>query len=152
MSLSDEYCTPKWLADCVGTFDTDPCTNERSHIRARTKYSLPTNGLQLPWQGRVWLNHPYSNPLPWMEKLYYEQSIGRCTESLVLAKLDPSTEWWKVLTSQSCVLWVFKKRIQFEPPLGIKASSNNFCSVLVHHRGATGDMLNLDDVAQLWRC
>jgi DNA N-6-adenine-methyltransferase (Dam) len=165
--LTDKYCTPKWLADRVGCFDTDPCTNPLAHIIATTKYMLEAghDGLTLPWHGRVWMNHPYSDPLPWMNKLTYEHAVGRCTESLVLAKLDTSTEWWRVLTSAPCDLWVFKKRINHDIPpeildemqrkhdakgrTGKVSTSNNFCSVLVHHRGAAA-RLDLHDVAQIW--
>lgn len=144
---TDSYCTPKWLADRVGIFDLDPCSNARSHIRTKTSYMLPQDGLALPWFGRVWLNHPYSNPLPWMRKLGYEHAVNRATESLVLAKLDCSTAWWRELTSTPVDIWLFKSRIQFEAPDGLKTSTNNFCSVLVH-RGPS--LLDLHDVAIKW--
>jgi DNA N-6-adenine-methyltransferase (Dam) len=149
VSDTDNYCTPKWLADRVGTFDLDPCSNARSHIQAKTAYMLPQDGLTLPWHGRVWMNHPYSDPLPWMRKLAYEHAAGRVTESLVLAKLDCSTAWWRELTAVSVDVWLFKSRIQFEAPEGIKTSTNNFCSVLVHRRCMLAP-LNLRDVATKW--
>jgi len=170
MSLTDKYCTPLWLARRVGRFDTDPCTNPLSHIEATIKYMLETghDGLALPWHGRVWMNHPYSKPLPWMYKLHYERAMGRVTESLVLAKLDTSTLWWAKLTSPlagPCDVWAFKERINFDIPpdllaemqrkheakgkIGEVQTSNNFCSALVHHRG-NAPRLDLWDVADLW--
>lgn len=168
---TDSYCTPKWLADRLGTFDTDPCSNPRSHIQATTKYSLEThdNGLELPWHGRVWLNHPYSKPLPWMCKLHFERTMGRCTESLCLAKLDTSTVWWATLTAIRygvCDLWMLHRRVQFDiAPETLDAmrrsrvakgkppqmpAQNNFCSVLVHHRAPNTSELDLCDIATKW--
>ena len=127
------------------------------------------DGLKLPWHGRVWMNHPYSSPMPWMVKLHEERAAWRCRESLVLAKLDPSTEWWAHLTDPQfgpCDVWVFKRRINHDIPPAVLAdmqrrheskgrkgkvnTSNNFASALVHHRGFAGARLDLHDVAQLW--
>ena len=153
MSLTDSYNTPKWIADRVGTFDLDPCSNDRTHIRARQTYALPLDGLSLPWVGRVWLNPPYSNPLPWMEKLHNERAAGRVTESLVLVKLDVSPKWWHTLTNPAYGrfdAWFFHKRLQFDPPPGVKTSSNNFSSVLIHHDQNAIAPLDLDEVADVW--
>lgn len=152
-SLSDEWNTPKWLAERVGQFDFDPCSNSRSHIDALDFASLENgdDGLVLDWHGSVWINPPYSNPLPWMDKLRVEIDGGRCREAMALVKLDTSTKWWKALTLNKdfVSLWLFNNRLRFEPPPGVKASSNNFCSALVHYRRYGRD-LKLDDVAQLW--
>lgn len=170
MNVTDAYVTPLWLAKRVGTFCTDPCTNPRSHIEAVFKFMLENgdDGLGRPWFGRVWMNHPYSAPLPWVTKLHAERAAGRCTESIVLAKLDTSTDWWRTLTDPrhgAFDAWTFRKRINYDVPPELLAemqrrheakgkpgkvsTSNNFCSVLVHHRGAA-PALDLHDVAQLW--
>lgn len=59
---SVEYYTPPSIFEALGLeFDLDPC-----HPRlwlpwtpAFERYSLPEDGLTLPWFGRVWLNPPY---------------------------------------------------------------------------------------------
>lgn len=156
MSLTDSYCTPKWLADRLGVFFTDPCSNPRSHILAANAFSLEQgiDGLVQPWYGRVFLNHPYSKPLPWMRKLRAEFELENCTEAVVLAKLDCSTKWWRELTAPMAEwtdLWMFNDRLQFEPPPGVETSSNNFCSVIVHHMNSATPALELSDIATLWR-
>jgi hypothetical protein len=160
--LSDSYCTPRWLTGLLPLVDVDPCGNPRSTVRARRAYSLETrlDGLQLPWQGTVFLNWPYSAPGPWATKLAEELTAGRCTEAIVLCKLDTSTAWWRTLTSHGQPeLWMFDKRLLFdEPPALVEAriarggstkSSTDFCSVVVHHRG-TRAPLALDVVATRW--
>lgn len=177
MNITDSYCTPLWLALRVGRFDTDPCSNPRSHIEAIYRYMLETghDGLKLPWLGRTWLNHPYSDPMPWMQKLGYEMTMRRCTEAVVLPKVDHSTEWWQELVRPRlgfvCDEWKLHKRVQFDIPPDvllelqakheakcIKAgkpitklqTSNNFCSSIIHwHMPATAQ-LELADVATLW--
>jgi hypothetical protein len=160
--LSDSYCTPRWLTAMLPLVDKDPCSNPRSTVRARRSYSLETklDGLVLPWNGSVFLNWPYSDPEPWVLKLINELEAGRCTEAIVLCKLDTSTAWWRTLTGHGQPeLWMFDKRLLFdEPPALVEAriarggstkSSTDFCSAVVHHRG-TGAPLALDVVATRW--
>lgn len=131
---SDANCTPKFLADMLyeshGDFDFDPCSNPRSHIRARWAWSLEKgyDGLKMPWEGSGFQNHPYSSPMEWMVKGNRELSIERCTELVVLTKMDCSTEWWGVLTAPILKqldgrimkhwftpdLWLFNDRIEFD--------------------------------------
>lgn len=68
---SDDYYTPKWLFDALNTtFDLDAAAPKGGipWIPAAKHYSIEDDGLAQPWSGRVWLNPPYSNPLPWIEK------------------------------------------------------------------------------------
>lgn len=160
--LSDSYCTPRWLTALLPPVDLDPCSNPRATVRARRTYSLEAklDGLALPWSGSVFLNWPYSAPGPWATKLIEELTAGRCTEAIVLCKLDTSTAWWHTLTSHGQPeLWMFAKRLLFDEPSalvearvargGSAKSSTDFCSVVVHHRGA-GAALALDVAATRW--
>jgi hypothetical protein len=165
---SDGYCTPPWLTAMLPITDIDPCSNPRSTVRSRRAYSLEKklDGLKLPWSGSVFLNWPYSDPLPWANKLIEELLAGRCTSAIVLCKLDSSTEWWQKLVSfEKPELWMFDRRISFiEPPEliaermrklaeagkpGGEKSSNNFCSAIIHYRGKTPE-LALNVVASRW--
>jgi hypothetical protein len=174
---SDAFCTPEWLAQLLGYFDFDPCSNDRSHIRAGWAFSLEKgiDGLKMPWRGSGFMNWPYSSPMPWAQKAIHEMTIGNCTELVVLCKLDPSTEWWHTITENVLGVldrWDFDDRIQFDehpasiawrkaqrdaaiergdekiPPL---KTSNNFASVILHHRREDAPMLALADYATLWR-
>ncbi len=181
--FSDSSCTPLWLAELMPFVDLDPASNPRSHIRSAWSYSLEKclNGLKLPWRGSVFLNHPYSSPMPWMKKLYYELSIGRCTSAIVLAKLDSSPDWWPLLTAPilrasprikvfwTPDLWLFKDRIQFDesPELvaerlekvrlaraaGKKMSekTSNNFCSAIVHHRFDGEPLKLEKYATLWR-
>jgi hypothetical protein len=137
----DTWVTPRWLADAVGVWDLDPCTNPRSHVRAATTYQLERgeDGLAeaARWapSTRAFLNCPYSagQVIRWVRAY-------RHTRFCFLVRLDPSTEWFAELYAASEVLMVPRgRRIDFEPPPGVKASSNPFPHVLAYadHRDVT---------------
>jgi len=111
---TDDWCTPRGLAQALGMFDLDPCSNPRSHVQARVRYALPQNGLQLPWMGRVFLNPPYSDVLPWATRAVEHTPPGTV---VALVKLDPTTKWWAKFMELRGVNWApFKHRIKFERP------------------------------------
>lgn len=174
---SDAFCTPLWLAKLLGRFDFDPCSNPRSHIDADWSFmrELGHDGLKMRWLGRGFENWPYSDPMPWAEKSIHEMMVGHCTELVVLCKLDPSTEWWKVITQNVLGVvdrWDFDERIAFdEHPDSIAwreqrrreaiergdekipavKTSSNFASTIIHHRNVDDGMLDLSAHATLWR-
>lgn len=137
-TTADSWCTPKWLAELLGRFELDPCSNERSHIQSdwrcenRPK-TTGDDGLTKGWevddddgyrQLSVFVNPPYSNPLPWCERLRDHRGPW-----CALLKLDPSTRWWAALMEATPTVAPFRKRLKFE---GDVAMTANFPSVLVY--------------------
>ncbi len=93
MKTSDDCYTPKWLFDVMGiTFDLDvACPPEGPiNVPAANYYTAADDGLAQPWNGRVWMNPPYSKPSPWIAK-WLEHSNGMA--------LVPSSKskWWQSL-------------------------------------------------------
>ena len=123
-SESDSWCTAREIALAVGYFGTDPCSNAHSHIRSLRRYCLPDDGLALPWIGSVWCNPPYSRPLPWALRL-----AAHTGPWVALVKLDPTTQWYRVLTASCTGVANFRVRIKFERP-GKAPLTANFPSIL----------------------
>lgn len=129
----DSWCTPRWLAEAVGSFDLDPCSNSRSHIAARTRWSLETNDdglsrdIAIVPSCRVFVNPPYSRDqvLRWVAK--YEHA-----RFCFLLRFDPSTEWFDRVYAASSLVCVPRRRVNFEPPPGVKASSNVYPHALFY--------------------
>lgn len=70
LDSKDEWLTPPRLVDRLGYFDLDPCSPvARPWPTATRHYTVEDNGLVLPWEGRVWLNPPYSAVGLWMQRL-----------------------------------------------------------------------------------
>lgn len=65
------WLTPPSLVKALGPFDLDPC-GAPGHSLAERTYLLERDedGLELPWEGRVWLNPPYGKQAePFLRKL-----------------------------------------------------------------------------------
>jgi hypothetical protein len=126
VNSTDAQCTPRDLCDDLGWFDLDPCSNPRSAVRARQHYSLEAgqDGLALPWVGSVYVNGPYSNPLPWCERLRAHKGPW-CS----LWKLDPTTEWFRQLMAAGARWGAFRRRLAYDRPGN--CGSADFPSVLV---------------------
>jgi hypothetical protein len=135
-STRGSWCTPKKYADAVGPFDLDPFSNERSHIQATLACVLERgdDGLdhEAGWYrlagqqcyassvDRVWLQPPYDIVTAAIR--HYKH-----TRFTALFSLDPSTRWFGELYAASELILVPRAdRIQFDPPPGVKASSNPF--------------------------
>ena len=68
---TDERYTPRWVFDALGVmFDLDPAApvGGAPNVPALTHYSVEDNGLVQSWQGLVWLNPPFSDMPPWVDR------------------------------------------------------------------------------------
>ena len=69
-STSDDYYTPRWVFDALGLhFDLDVASPPGgTHVPCRRYFTQADDGLGQPWEGRVWMNPPFSNTAPWAER------------------------------------------------------------------------------------
>src|SRR6266700_2805786 len=70
-SKTGTWLTPPALLATLGPFDLDPCAAPRPRPwpTAARHIIRPANGLAERWEGRVWLNPPYSVIGPWAGRL-----------------------------------------------------------------------------------
>src|SRR5229473_6358844 len=118
---SDEWFTPAPVLavarDVLGHFDLDPasCAEAQRNVQATRYFSVADDGLEQAWEGRVWLNPPYSQPLldQFVTKLIDEVKGQRVTEAILLMANKPIITWYKALRACSAqCLW--NARIMFE--------------------------------------
>jgi phage N-6-adenine-methyltransferase len=131
MKENDEWYTPAEIIRSLGDFDLDPATSVeayRLNQSAKHIYTLEEDGLKQPWNGRVWLNPPYSNPLAkrFLEKMA-EHNNGI---ALVFSKIE--AKWFHdvVLGHATAVKFLYA-RIRFFRPDGTKGMQPRNGSMLV---------------------
>ena len=102
----DNWETPTWL---ISLFENwfDPCPINANPI---------IDGLKIEWQDRTFVNPPYSNPLPWVEKAIEESKKGKII--VMLLHVDTSTKWFAKLNEANAhILW-FAKRLNYSDKKG----------------------------------
>jgi DNA N-6-adenine-methyltransferase (Dam) len=94
----DHWSTPKWLLELIFPDDRffDPCP-----IRGETGL-LEAWPIDIP----VFINPPYSNPVPWIQRGVKHQG-----EVVLLVRADPSTSWWAY--SESFKVTFIGQRLRF---------------------------------------
>jgi len=71
VATSDDYYTPAWIFDRLGlTFDLDVAAppGGAHWVPAARYFTVEDDGLSQPWEGRVWMNPPYSRVTPWVDR------------------------------------------------------------------------------------
>lgn len=117
MGATNEWYTPAWvfehLVDDDGqplAFDLDPChpRPRLPWVPAREVYSLPDDGLALPWFGRKWVNPPYGKETRrWLARLAAEGG----GIALVFARTD--NEWFHDTAATADLVVFLRKRVRF---------------------------------------
>lgn len=106
----------------LGGFDVDPASNAEAQekVRAGMFFDAETNGLAQEWNGRVWLNPPYAQPLisQFMAKLVEEIDAGRCTSAITLTHNYTDTRWFQDTASKANAICFTRGRIRFYSPSG----------------------------------
>jgi phage N-6-adenine-methyltransferase len=113
---SDHWATPwpivRALESDLGTFDLDACCVPDT-AKAPRFYTPMEDGLAQRWFGRVWLNPPYSNVTPWLEKAIAETTACR---ALLVAALLPAcvdTRWFHNLVKDRAEIRFIRGRVRF---------------------------------------
>lgn len=125
---TDVWFTPPHIFDALGIdFDLDPAAPPGGvpWIPAKDHYSEIDDGLIQPWHGRVWLNPPYSNPRPWLERL---RNHG---DGVAMLPSDTSTAWWHESVATGDAHCFLRGRIRFVRADRGAETSAAFPSVLV---------------------
>ena len=118
MKFTDEQYTPKSLFDQLGlTFDLDVASpiDNKAHVPALRRYTQIDDGLIQAWEGRVWMNPPFSKVTPWVDK-FIEHNNGIAL--LVVSR----SYWFAKLWEVSDGIVNTENNLKFDRPDGTKNS------------------------------
>jgi phage N-6-adenine-methyltransferase len=102
------------------------------------------DGLKMDWarHGRIYVNPPYSNPMPWVKKAITEASRSECC-IVMLVKHDSSTKWFSLLQEAGARFLMIQGRLTFESDE--KIGSAPFPSVLAVLSKTINPQVSLED-------
>jgi hypothetical protein len=123
----NDWFTPiKYLdlaREVMGDIDLDPASHPIAQkvIRATRFFTKHDDGLIKPWEGRVWLNPPYAQPLikQFTDKLL---ASGGVTEAILLTHNCTDTAWFHQAAGAAARICFTRGRIRFEAPDGAVAA------------------------------
>ena len=115
----DEWYTPQETLEAIGIrFDLDPASPGPETVpwTARQHFTKEANGLLQPWEGKVFLNPPYSAPLPWAERMVGHRDGGVC-----LVRSSTETRYFQMLAGSASAMLLKKGRIRFVRQNGVQS-------------------------------
>lgn len=115
----DSWGTPPEIINAVkwvfgGTIGLDPCSNRRAQQTVRSVVWLDGfGGLDYDWctADTVFVNPPYSNPAPWVDKF-----IGEVRTGVMLVNACTDTVWCQKLLCQCDAVCFTRGRLAFLHP------------------------------------
>lgn len=126
---TDEWYTPRSIFEPLGSFDLDPCASVNPLWKiAATSYTQIDDGLALPWQGRVWLNPPYSRPL--LDRFVKKLADHGNGIALLFNRCDCKLFQDVIFQKASGILFL-RGRVRFFSPDGTQGGTPGCGSVLI---------------------
>lgn len=116
LEAKDEHYTPKFIFEQLNIeFDIDVASPRGGvdYIPAKRYFDEEINGLEQIWEGRIWMNPPYSKPTPWVDKFI---AHGNGIALLVVSR----SKWFRDLWAVSDAIALTPFNMKFERPDGHK--------------------------------
>lgn len=137
----DEWLTPPYILESLGSFDLDPCSPiKRPFETALNYYTEINDGLKQNWKGRVWCNPPYGKQTEyWLEKC----AMHGNAIALTFARTETRMFFRCVWDVADAVLFI-KGRIKFYHVSGKQGDSAGAPSVLIAY--------GIDNAEKLKKC
>jgi hypothetical protein len=121
---SDEHYTPKSLFETLGVkFDLDVAAPIGGSGIAEKYFDKETDGMAQEWFGNVWMNPPFSNPTPWVEKFINHGggiALLPCTRG----------RWWDQMWTKADAIVPLAYNFKFDRPDGLPSKPIVFRTLL----------------------
>lgn len=144
---SIEWYTPPAIFDAIGLqFDLDPCAPRppaAPWLPVDRRYCAPDfptpiplgdnawacDGLEQPWNGRVWLNPPYGRYAPprWVGRLI-EHAATPGGSGIALVFVRACTDWWQTAAAAADNVLFLRGRVDFKPGAGAAKNGKGHAS------------------------
>lgn len=126
-SGENEWYTPPEFIEAarrvMGSIDTDPASSEIANrtVGAATFYTVEDDGLTQPWQGNVWMNPPYAQPLieEFATALVTRWKDSEISQACVLVNNATDTQWFQRMAKRASFICFIAKRVRFLDPQGL---------------------------------
>ncbi len=125
-SGNNEWYTPAKYVELarkvMGGIDTDPASSEIANrvVKAKTFYTAEDDGRAQKWDGRVWMNPPYAQPLmgEFAEAVSSKFESGEIKQACILVNNATETQWFQRMLTVASAVCLPKSRIKFMDPSG----------------------------------
>lgn len=130
-SGENEWYTPPEIIErarrAMGAIDCDPASSQLANktVKADTYHTVESNGLAQKWNGRVWMNPPYSNPLcgQFCEILTSKFIDKEIEQACVLVNNATETAWFQKMLGAAASICFLEGRVKYLDKTGTPANT-----------------------------
>lgn len=130
-SGENEWYTPPQYIEAarlvMGSIDTDPASCDKANeiVKAANYFTKENSGLDKVWNGNVWMNPPYAQPLmsQFAEAVSKKYNDGEIEQACVLINNATETGWFQTMAKVANATCFIKGRIKFLDKDGIPANT-----------------------------
>lgn len=139
----DEWLTPPYIIESLGSFDLDPCSPiKRPWNTAKNHFTKKQDGLSQVWKGRVWCNPPYgTQTTKWLERCAKHKNAIALTFARTETKMFFEQVW-----SKADAVFFIKGRLRFYTVKGIEGDSAGSPSILIAYGKRNAKVLQKCDL------
>ena len=114
----------------------DPCSDSSSSILAAVRYHKNDDGLAQhnTWSKTVFINPPFSDPLPWVERCCFEFARGNVSTAIMLLKADviSNVGTGELINKYASAICHWRGRINFLNDEGNPVKGSDFDCALIY--------------------
>jgi ParB family chromosome partitioning protein len=119
------YTPPQFIESAravMGSIDTDPasCEVANANVKAVKFFTKEDDGLRQTWEGNVWMNPPYAQPLmsQFAEAVSAKFERGEIAQAVILVNNATETQWFQRMAGAASAVCFPKSRVRFLDPQG----------------------------------